>query len=268
MSSAAEVLYPEINKCIYCGATRYASDSNRFLAPEHIIPFGLNGNLVLPRASCRACERITGRVEALVLRGSLLGCRNYLGLRTRSPKDRPKALPLFDASVTPNRKVMVAIEDYPISLLLMQMEPPAILTGRPANIGHNGAWIKMFKCDMPLLRSKYNLKNVATSSLDAFSFNRMLAKIAYSFAIGECAFGRLGHFTPYLLKQILEEGEDADRFMYIGCQPSEPGDSKNLHEIEIEEPIVGHERLVSVKIRLFSNFGTPVYRVVVGERIA
>src|SRR5271169_3644705 len=66
--------------CIYCGAAMYHPTSSRPLADEHIIPFGRNGDLILPESTCQACERMTGQFEAVVLRGSLLGCRSLLGL--------------------------------------------------------------------------------------------------------------------------------------------------------------------------------------------
>src|SRR3712207_8495388 len=63
--------YPPVGRCIYCDAERYAPDSARGLAEEHIIPYGLNGDLVLPEASCRRCERITGRNDSLMLKGEI-----------------------------------------------------------------------------------------------------------------------------------------------------------------------------------------------------
>src|SRR3954447_14879910 len=44
-------VYPPVGFCIYCGTRK--GDLRR----ENIIPFGLGGNLILPKASCRDCER-------------------------------------------------------------------------------------------------------------------------------------------------------------------------------------------------------------------
>ncbi|EKS38743.1 hypothetical protein [Afipia clevelandensis] len=265
---SVEVAYPAANQCIYCGATSYAVDSKRYLAEEHIIPFGLNGNVVIPRASCRRCERITGRTESIVLKGSLLGCRTHLRLQTRLPKDRPKVLPLFDPTTTPNRKVMVDIADYPISLLLMQLDQPAILTRRAADNSTSAVWSKLFRVDMETLRLKYGLSKIATSSLDVHSFNRMLAKIAHSFAMAEQLAGRLSQFKPYLVQLILDANGKTNWDMHVGGWLEAVPPSNKLHEIGIERPIERHEKLISVKIRLFANLGAPVYRVIAGERIA
>jgi len=44
-----------ILRCLYCGA---ATES---LIDEHAIPHGLGGHLILPKASCTACQKITSR---------------------------------------------------------------------------------------------------------------------------------------------------------------------------------------------------------------
>jgi hypothetical protein len=105
--------YPAVAECVYCGETRYARDSPRSLATEHIIPDALNGRLLLPQASCRECERNINRAETFVLRGCLLACRAHLGLKFSS--QNPKILPLFDCSITPNRASYGFCTGLPIS---------------------------------------------------------------------------------------------------------------------------------------------------------
>lgn len=48
LPSHTEKIYQPVNVCIYCGGTGALSD-------EHIIPFGLGGRWVLPKASCAEC---------------------------------------------------------------------------------------------------------------------------------------------------------------------------------------------------------------------
>ncbi len=43
-------IYQEVGSCIYCGSTDNLSN-------EHIIPYGLGGNLELPKSSCSRCAR-------------------------------------------------------------------------------------------------------------------------------------------------------------------------------------------------------------------
>jgi hypothetical protein len=132
--------YPDIGVCIYCGAGSYAPDSKRFLALEHIIPEGLSGDLELPQASCRACERAINPWETRLLKGNFLGARTFLGLETKRPKDRPQKLPLFDSSVKPERKVMVAIADYPFSMMMTQLPEPCALSGLPPQFAAETIW--------------------------------------------------------------------------------------------------------------------------------
>ena len=60
MPAAELKVYQPVWRCIYCGA---APTRKGALGKEHIIPQGLGGTLILPRASCRSCEDITKRIE-------------------------------------------------------------------------------------------------------------------------------------------------------------------------------------------------------------
>ena len=51
-------------RCVYCGAITELSD-------EHIVPFGLGGRWVLPKASCSVCSVKTSRIERTCLRTML-----------------------------------------------------------------------------------------------------------------------------------------------------------------------------------------------------
>lgn len=45
-----------IGICIYCRVTENLTD-------EHAVPESLNGDIILEKASCRACATITGKFE-------------------------------------------------------------------------------------------------------------------------------------------------------------------------------------------------------------
>ena len=84
LKNIAKLSYKPHGRCIYCGTI----DA---LQREHIIPFGLSGSAVLPKASCRRCAEITGRFENDVLRGPLWAVRVYRKLRSRRKhKDAPQ----------------------------------------------------------------------------------------------------------------------------------------------------------------------------------
>lgn len=259
-------VYDPVGRCIYCGSTAYAPDSTRFLATEHIIPLALSGTLDLPQASCRRCERIINPWETKLLKGALLGCRTHLGLETRRPKDRPKALPLFDPRMTPDRKMMVPIEDYPASLLLATFDAPHLLTG--VIFGDDqvaGVWMHYFKDVAELLAKKYGLDVFATTSLDVFALCRTLGKIAHAYTVAELGIDGFVHMLPnYIVGQHYDEWAS----YYVGGLPRAEPSTSNLHEIEIEIPTGETWRYVVVRIRLFASVGAPTYRIVSGQRLA
>jgi hypothetical protein len=73
-------VYPAANRCIYCGATDVE------LRREHVIPFGLGGNIIFPRSSCKECERITGAFEQFCLRSMMGNFRVRYDFPTRKSK--------------------------------------------------------------------------------------------------------------------------------------------------------------------------------------
>ncbi|UVC08978.1 hypothetical protein IHQ71_28355 [Rhizobium sp. TH2] len=245
--------YPAVGRCIYCGATEYSSDTDRQLAEEHIIPFGLNGDLVIPQASCRACERITGRDDALLLRGMLLAPRIQMAFRSREPRKLPKALPVFSQS---NRKTMIDVEDYPSTILMLRYPAPPILSAQKEPL-FTDLWVKRFPFDVGKLRRKYGIDDFAPGSHDSYSFKRVLAKIAHGYAVAELG---LDGFEAILSERI----RDRNDFFHdcVGGAGIEEIPDR-LHSLSIEPR--GESDFVVVRIHLLCFLGTPVYRVVVGR---
>src|SRR5205085_3347120 len=79
----------EIGECIYCGTTEGE------LSEEHVAPFGLSGQLVLLRASCERCAKVTSSLETTLLRQQWFAARATLSTRTRRPKERRKPQPML-----------------------------------------------------------------------------------------------------------------------------------------------------------------------------
>lgn len=252
--------YSALGWCIYCGTDRYASDSNRYLAEEHIIPYGLNGELIILEASCRSCEQITGRQESIMLKGVLQGCRAFLGLRTRRNKNRPKVLPLFCDDPFP-RKVMVEVQDYPAILMFLTMSPAGILGGPQ---GLHQISLHSLHMDINLISRKYGIKKFGPPRIDTWVLCRMLAKIAHSYAVAE--LGR-DSFSPYLVEYIISKETIAPLYEYIGGIPEALQPSLDLHEIGIHHD-AQRPHLVIVRVRLFAKYGGPTYLIVAGEKRA
>jgi len=71
-----EKIYLPVNLCIYCSATDALSE-------EHIVPFGLGGRWVLPKASCAGCASKTSTFEQTCQRTMFGPMRMYYDLPAR-----------------------------------------------------------------------------------------------------------------------------------------------------------------------------------------
>jgi hypothetical protein len=78
-------IFPPIGQCVYC---LKRSD----LGDEHIIARSLNGSMILPRASCKACGDVTSRFERTCARTIFGPLRIRHEMRTRRKKERPSAI--------------------------------------------------------------------------------------------------------------------------------------------------------------------------------
>lgn len=256
-------VYSPVGRCIYCGNT----DD---LTVEHIIPFGLGGRLELPDSSCRSCCKVTSDFEHTCLRTMYGPLRLLYDLPSRRKQSRPVKLPL-KVKRTPNDDwtyLDVEQERYPFLILFPKLPLPHILTGESVCHGAKAKtfWIRgaspsyVFKDLLQQLTIQLNVHAVmpeAKAEVDRFC--QMLAKIAYSFAVGELGFKT---FKPLLLPHILrKELDDIDKF--IGCLEETERATKNLHEISIAE--MDDKNLVVVRIRLLAKLETPTYLVIAGQ---
>lgn len=247
-------------RCLYCGATAAPGAP---LTDEHIVPYGLNGSLVFPEASCSACQKITTRTERAVLRGVLGTARAHLGMRTRRPKERPKVFPLWTGEF--QRKRLVPLVDHPHYLSLPEFEPADILFGllrddkkfREHTIWH-------YKLN-PQAHAKHLRAGTYWTefSVHINAFAEMLAKIGHAWAVAEHGFNG---FKPLLPDMIA--GRSRHRLRFVGAKMTRtllgPGE-RGLHVLRSQWwPTPFGMRLV-VEIQLFAELEAPVYHVVVGE---
>lgn len=250
--------YEPIDECIYCGSQIYAHDSKRFLALEHIIPFGLNGDLELPRSSCRRCERVTGKIEEQILRGTLLGCRAILGLKSRKGKAARIHLPVYSGNV----RIMVPIEDYPPMLVAPHFSEPREITGAPEEGSTFDLKVIFFGGDIRVLREKYGIGSWSPPIFPVDSYRRMLGKIAHAFA---CAELRPGSFEPFLPPIIIGGERDSGRLIGGGLHTGSVEDC--LHWLRLESVERGTDILLAVRMRLFAIFSDTSEHLVVAGRL-
>jgi HNH endonuclease len=261
--------YSAIWKCIYCGE----SDASQ-LTDEHIIPLSLGGALILDKASCYKCNKITKAFERTIARTMFGPFRVKHNIKTRHKKERPShfEIGIIDASGR-RRWIKVSAKDYHASTFIYKFTKPKILLGLPPTISTLDWTICIHSSeDLNKFKKKYNWDGMVSLITTPFEFARLLAKIAHSYTIAE-----LGQdsFCPLVVKIIL--GNTNDIGYYIGgkydfvtsivddLEP--PIDVGHLLGISYQTAVTnGKMRIfIVVQVRLFASLANATYQVVVGE---
>lgn len=244
-----------IGRCIYCRAATPP------LGREHMIAAGLNGPWTLQEASCRRCADITLAFEGHVLGPVLRAAR--AGLKMHMTKPRPTTLPLvIDKGSGAWTSVDVPVGRYPAVAMFLEYPPPAYLDGRAYSSGVSVCGQRTVQVAGPPAEEvarELGAKRVQwTTSFLGQSFERLIAKIAYTFLVADV--GLDGIEAAYVLPAILGEVDDIGR--WVGCDGMEYiTDARFLHGVMIQ--VV--DRDVIARVRLFVNSRTPEYVVVVGR---
>jgi hypothetical protein len=254
-------VYDPVWFCIYCSDGRIVDATNRKLGAEHIIPFGLGGNQILPRSSCKKCGRITGKVEMQCQHMMMGPIRIRLNLPTRHPEDRPTELTMvFNHRDGRIEEKTVPAAEFPLVFPGLKLPPPGVLTGEEPhehNVGetwlrHTDELMKHVVDGGPALR---------LATLNNHVFAQMLAKIAHSFAVAEWGFHNFNHYLPDLIL-----GNSKTPFYLVGGNMTvQSPDPNGLHRIFAKREQIGSKIYVIVYLTLFCFVGAPEYRIVVGE---
>ena len=266
LPSQEKSVYSPVGRCIYCGC---AND----LTLEHVIPYGLGGKIELPKSSCYDCAKITSKFEHTCLRTMYGPLRLLYGMPSRRKKNRPSTLPL-KIKKTANEDwsyTEVEQEKYPFLILFPYFTVPLILSNAPISSNRgavtNRLWIRgaspayVFNDLLESLTRELNVHSIMPEAkVHVSEFCQMLAKIAYSYAVGELGYGS---FKPYLLPSILK-AELSDCDTYIGSLEKDEAPVELLHELSIGKSMKSNQ--IVVRVRLLSKLGTPTYFVVVGKK--
>jgi hypothetical protein len=260
--------FPPVGRCIYCGTTKGK------LAVEHIIPLSLNGNVKLPRATCRACAEKTGKIEQLCTaeqHGMFFSIRARLAMKSRrgSTKRGTIGTVVLGRDGTRSRKTF-ALNDLPVAIYQWKLPPAGILIGRdPATAITTRKRVTFWQSPDGLGRSFLETKgDVDVGKFDPEPFLQLLAKIGYSFAAAALGPQAL---MPELADLILTKHTRHTDYSYlIGTdefdEPYSPIDLSlpTLHRLEdIERTASDGQKFVLVKVHLFQTLGFPEYHVVV-----
>ena len=252
--------YKPVGVCIYCG------DTTPLLTDEHIIPYALNGDWILPESSCKRCAKITGQLEQRVLRGELWHLRTALNFQTRRRSEQPKVVRFKADGV----ELDVPINDCPILMHFIKFPPPGMLEGRVLKPGIDalGHVTIRWGPDPGEFAKRHGIKNLSmTTDLRPAEFARMIAKIAYSHVVAR--FGLKAIADDFVSSVIL--GNSTRIGHVIGCasggdpltttQPNTPVLRPEIYKGGLS----GEDRLLAVKVKLFADSPTPVYQVVIGR---
>lgn len=249
-------VYDPVGFCIYCGAKGVP------LSDEHPIPDGLGGRHILPKSTCKPCQKIINEeVEQYCLR-TFLGLPRA-ALDIRSSKKKPRARPSIRVRRKDGAIERIQLEgDIPPVIFMPVWPMPFTLQGKPAPETFDGMhWASKPNETLAAL----NAEAVISEHIQPAKFARFLAKISHSVAIA--VFGA-AFFKPVLPDLIL--GRKKVYIDFVGgsldIRPPE-SDSAILTDFwPYERKLDGHEYLVA-HIRLFPLLGAPDYVVVVGEKL-
>lgn len=261
-----------IQRCIYCG------NVTSQLTDEHIIPFGLGGFLILEKASCLDCNKITSLLEQHILRGHWLGIRRNLNTGSRRKKGGATSLQAYLLRHD-GAKVLgkVPIAECNFCLVYSFFRPEVLdvvietgikpfakncnylVLGPGPSIFYdgNGRFVQLRPSDKV---------EFLISEFTASGMLRFLAKIAHSFVIKERGENACAKF--YLNEIIL--GNDEHAMKFIG-NASEIAQGIRLPRIDRFHSIqiVDKGMHLTALIQLFSLpqlDALPIYEVVVGEK--
>ncbi len=254
MASKPVPLMRHIGRCVYCGSTDNLSN-------EHIVPHGLKGPWQLLKGSCKVCNQVTSAFERSVLREQFIVPRAVLDLPTYHPKNRPKKFTFEVEKDGRKEKVILPITDAPPIFIMLDLEKPRYI----ANYDYGkGVMVKGYSLHGPSqarLKAKLDIQGISlTTSFSGNCFERMLAKIAYGMII--LAYGLDALEECYVLPCILGQKDDAGYWVGSSGKHASNLPAENaLHRVLLT--INGKE--VGALIRLFANYQTPEYLVIVGK---
>jgi hypothetical protein len=245
-----------VNVCIYCFDTDISN-----LTDEHIVPFCLNGNLILPKSSCKNCQKIINGIESKIAKfyGTI---RLRENMQTRNANKIPKTITLMSY----NGEIQLSKFHMWGVALHIKFKPPRILFNDDSNCNWIGTKLDVINYANPnleLINKIYGVTSLTykTPNPDFDLIAKQIAKIAHAYAVS--IFG-LDNITYYLPELILKK-ESSELCKYVGSVDETRPANNSFHELKYE--VINHngKKYIVVIVRLFSFTGSPDFQVVVGE---
>lgn len=252
--------------CVYCGQAFSKTYASR-LSDEHVVPEGLGGNLIVPRASCSSCANVTSKYERFIAQQMLDILRKKVGI-TGKKKKRPASKNEYPIYVTANGIVtthFLSADDYPFGIMIPAFPPPAIfreqLFGAISPLNTYESWFPVKQSSVENIRERLAADRVEIPSgkVDDTILAKLLMKIAHSYAVG--SLGSKG-FQPLYKNMPL-----CDKYnihYVVGGSDRIGADISGRHLLRLRTATSAGRELVVVDICLFHDMGFPTYQCVVG----
>ena len=158
------------------------------------------------------------------------------------------------------RTIKVNATDIPLAFLGMTTEfaqPGILRCADPTDRFVGTAWLKYNAEEL----SKYARPGEIVEGIgkfNPFTYGRMICKIAH--ALGTAEFGA-NTFVPFLPNVIL--GKSPHITHYLSAQVAPEPDGQGLHNVQVGWLEKVTPPLLVAYVRLFCNYGTPDYMVVI-----
>jgi hypothetical protein len=263
--------YRSVGRCIYC------SDGRAELTDEHIIPFGLVGNSVIfESASCRACAKVTGGIEGIILQTCLGAFRARIEAPTRRPKKRRKVMSVNALRISAQTwkvigvaaKLTLPIGEYPRTFAALEFPPPGLFLGLAPGSEIKAKDVALFDPDEMQAFFKRWLpppspgEGIALEigKVNRIAFMRMLAKITHAYAVAEIGMGKFRSLLPDLIL-----GRSNIHSYLIGGDCETPRDPTMVSIVRLGMVAIGNKEYLVAGFSLWPSTNTPQYVAVVGE---
>lgn len=256
MLMALAMRYEQVGYCIYCGCTATAAQ----LTDEHIIPFSLNGEMILPKSSCSNCSTATSKIERHIAHDLYRTFRPRANLKSRRRKNRPNYVVASGRSSIHIIPESGGIAAFPI----ITLPPPGLIRNPPDMLATFDGSKCSFKIIPPVDKShierlSWDDPGFQTSVINVNNFAALCAKIGHSYAVAEFR----ERFTPLLGGEIVNPSKKIP--VYVGGSP------RILTDLNVNCALAWHAYklkfgfFLSVDVSLFPATGQSPVTVIVGR---
>lgn len=250
--------FDPVNYCIYC------NDRSDNLTDEHIVPFALGGNMVLPKSSCKKCAAKTSAYEGKTCQETLKYIRLRYGFPTRRPKKKPKTINI--GTIEEQGRIghkKIPVEEYAIGAFLLNCEHAGIRLGTPPDEDVFRHTVKCYPTDdLNKFKAKHNWDGKGTFRFHPVDYAQTIIKMCYSYVVAHIGTEL---FIPICTNYIVSTDKNVS---YVFGQVGENEPKKGItaawnFEICIEK--VHEIAYIKCYFSMIPGMGTPIYEVFIGK---